>query len=630
VKAKGFKGRYFSLAAIAVTVSCVNLMATEAAVTAREENMAQKGIQKEADEAELEEVVVDSAMPTPSILKNITSDVTLITSQQLEENHYHNLLEALRDQAGIQITQNGGAGQVSSFSLRGMHAKYVVVLVDGIRLNDPTNPSATAQLERIDLADVARIEIVKGAQSGVWGADAAGGVINIVTKKAAKGLHADVGLMGGSDATYKGDATLSYATGLYDLSAGFSGTKTDGIPPREVSTFDAGDTERTYFVKGGVNLPSQTRLEGSYRKIVSDFDYDAGWGETSQKASGSSDIELFGASLNHRHGAFSLNLHGSGSRFKRDYFDAEYKGNDYSGGLTGSYAYAGGRLDAGYAYRKAELDRYSDADSDAELENNALFAALTHSVEGLGLLVNAALRYDDYKHYDAKTTGKIGMRYTLPFWKEVAIRANVGNAYRVPSLYERYGDGMYTLAAKSLTPEKSTSYDAGFEGYGLKVTGFYNRVTDMISYRYNPETYQGVYYNASGTGKIKGVELAYGRALTALASYVSVGYTYTDAKDNRDARMLNIPRNRATLEWTLYPLEGLSLLFGAEYADKRPAYGGETADSYTLCRAVVSYDTGRFGTFYLKGDNIFDEDYTLVPGYNTEGAKVYAGWRYRY
>ncbi|NPA29514.1 MAG: TonB-dependent receptor [Epsilonproteobacteria bacterium] len=627
--AKGFRGRYFSLAAIAVTVSCVNLMATEASVTAHERRDALQGVQQ-ADEEQLEDIVVDSAMPTPSILKNITSDVTIITSEQLEENHYHDLIEALRDQADIQVVQNGGVGQTSSFTLRGMHAKYVVVLLDGIRLNDPTNPSAYAQLERFSLADVDHIEIVKGAQSGVWGADAAGGVINIVTKKGEKGLHADIGVMGGSDNTYHGETALSYGTEQYDIKAGFAGLKSDGIPPREVSTFDAGDTERTYYVKGGVNLPMQTRLEGSYRKIVSDFDYDAGWGETSQKASGSSDIDLFGAKLTHRHEAVTLTLHGSGSRFDRDYFDAEYKGHDYSGGLTGSFAYDQGSVDAGYIYREAELERYNDADSDGKLENNAVFAALTHRVDEIGLLVNAALRYDDFKNYDAKTTGKIGMRYTLPFLQKVALRANVGTAYRVPSLYERYGDGQYTLENVNVRPEDTTSYDIGLEGYGLKVTGFYNEIEDMVTYVMDPVTYQGRYENLSGTAELKGVDISFAHALPMLLSYVSVGYTYTDAKDADDNRVLNVPRNRATLEWSLYPMDHLRLVFGAEYADERPAYGGAMLDSYTVCRAALTYDTDRYGTFFVKGNNIFDEDYTLVEGYNTEEASFFAGWNYRY
>ena len=180
--AKGFKGRYFSLAAIAATVSCVNLQAVENSVQSHERHIAQS-TEKETDEdiEALEEIVVESALPSSSKLKNLTSDVTVITSEELEEHHYSSVAEALKSQADIQISQYGGPGQAASFTMRGMHAKYVLVMIDGVRVNDPSNPSGYAQIEHLSLGDVDRIEIVKGSQSGVWGADAAAGVVNIVT-----------------------------------------------------------------------------------------------------------------------------------------------------------------------------------------------------------------------------------------------------------------------------------------------------------------------------------------------------------------------------------------------------------------------------------------------------------------
>ncbi|WP_457596141.1 TonB-dependent receptor plug domain-containing protein [Hydrogenimonas sp.] len=641
--ARGFKGRYFSLAAIAATVSCVQLQAAESSVYHHERHIAQTTENEAEEETEtLEDIVVESALPSPSSLRNITSDVTVISSEELQEHHYLNVLQALQNQPDIHITQNGGPGQTSGFFIRGLKSTYTLVMIDGVRLNDPTGIGNAAPLERLSLADVERIEIVKGAQSGVWGADAVAGVVNIVTKKAAKGWHAGGELMAGSYTTHRGSLEASYGGEKFEMSAGFDGFKSDGFPPKTTSKFDAGDIERTYYAKAAARLGEATKLEGSYRRIVSDYDYDSSFTPTSSvKSHGSADIDLFAARLHQRLWGASWSLYTQGNRFERKLDGNPYKGHDYESGLKAHYDYGQGGVDAGASYRSWKMDESYGTPIGSKMRDSALFGSLHHRIDAIGLVVNAALRYDNYDAYDDKTTGKIGFKW-LPIsgWLQQAggwLSANVATGYRAPSLYERFGGDGYTAANDDLKPESSTSYDVTAALWGLKATYFYQQITDMIQYLSGAYPQPGHYANVEGKSKIQGVEIAYARPVEALNSTVRLGYTYTDAKDENDRRLVRVPRHKATFDWTVYPLDALSIdlnaLYVADYLDDDystfPAKRVQMGE-YVVWNLTASYGFEGNGGLYLRIENLFDEEYESVKGYNSPERSLYAGYRFAF
>ena len=621
--AKGFRGRYFSLAAIAATVGCINLQAVENSVQSHEQRIAQT-TEREIDDdvEELEDIVVESALPSPSRLKSLTSDITVITSEELRQKHYRTVLESLRGQPDLQITQNGGPGQSSGFTLRGMAKEQVVVMIDGIRLDDPTSTTGYAMLEHLALSDVKQIEIIKGAQSGVWGSDAGGGVINIVTETARKeGFSANGGLMAGNYTTHRGDLALSYGSENFDASVGFNGYKTDGFPPHVNASFDARNIERTYFAKVGVNFGDKTRLEGNYRKIVTDTEYYNPYNSDS-KGLQTVDNDIYGLRLFHRWKSFDFDLYGNRVDFDRTQDSGVYEGNAVDYGFKTRFRYANGFVDAGLNYRKESLESaWNDVDMNDEADRG-YFASLSHTMMK-GLVFNAALRFDNYDSFEDKTTGKIGVKAALPWGKDTYMSANVGNAYRVPSMYERYYNDNF---GPLLKPETSTSYDATMESYGLKATYFYNEVTDML--RFNNTTFY--YENVAGKSKIQGADLAYRKAFDILPVALRVGYTYTDAKDAREKRLLNIPRHRASAGLDLYPTERLSVGIDVEYAKDYLSYPDVQMGEYIVWNAVVNYGFEEYGGVYLKVVNLFDEEYQLVDGYNTEEQSVYAGWRFSY
>lgn len=144
-----------------------------------------------ADDQNLDSVVV-TANNTPQNIGSVTSNVTVITAEDIANHQYQTLQDAMRQVPGLTTYSNGGLGTTTSLFMRGMGGKNILVLQNGMQLNDPTLTDGTTNFANIMLDDVERIEIIKGPQSGVWGANASAGVINIITKKGGKRANANL------------------------------------------------------------------------------------------------------------------------------------------------------------------------------------------------------------------------------------------------------------------------------------------------------------------------------------------------------------------------------------------------------------------------------------------------------
>jgi len=187
----------------------------------------------------LENIEVTTSQGTLLNKKDVTDSVTVITKEEIEDSRVTTLNEALQQLANMSVTQNGGPGTSSSVFIRGMSSKRILVLIDGVRYNNPTAIGAAAEFSQIMLNDVEQIEIIKGAQSGVWGSDASGGVINIITSKAKKGLHASANVEYGAFDTLKTALSASYATKKYDILASGTYFDTDGFSAAEPTKAEA-------------------------------------------------------------------------------------------------------------------------------------------------------------------------------------------------------------------------------------------------------------------------------------------------------------------------------------------------------------------------------------------------------
>ena len=159
----------------------------------------------------LEPITVTSATKSTQSIKDVTSNIEVITKEEIEEKHFTTVTQALNTLSGVSVVSNGGLGNLSSVFVRGMDSKRVLVLIDGIRYNDVTGTSG-APFEHLMIDDIEQIEVVKGAQSGIWGADASAGVINIITKNNEEGTHTSVNTEFGSFQTKKYGMSVSNKT----------------------------------------------------------------------------------------------------------------------------------------------------------------------------------------------------------------------------------------------------------------------------------------------------------------------------------------------------------------------------------------------------------------------------------
>lgn len=658
MKPKGFKGRYFSLAAILAVSTAGTLHAQSASYTSHDQTVASQkepvseeetppteisSLESESGSAHFDPLVV-TATKSPTPLSQLTANARVITAQEIETRHYTSLAQALMQVAGISITSSGSYGSLTSLSLRGSNNKRTLILIDGIRYNDPANTSGY-QIEHIDLADVERIEIIKGAQSGIWGAEASAGVINIITKTARKGAHAGVTLETGSYATRKAAAFAAYKAEGADVRMDLSRLTTDGFsslvenPKDDPEDFERDPYDTTVIgLKAGTRLLGSDRLEVGYRLTSStleydDFGYDAFWNsvplpdaEKKNEFKGS----VAHAAYTYSGASHTLSAVFGQSRTERTEKDAasfsvgEFDGLSQSLELRDTLRYGSGELNMGlnYSILRAEYTMGDGVTSnDTTHRSNGLFLTNTNTLSGL--ILTESLRRDDYNTFGAKTTGKIGAKYLAG---KSFVSANYGTAYTTPSIIEMLNP--WGTANLDLKPESAKGYDLSIGSHGLVATYFANQVDDLIVW--DSGTSQNV--NSDQRYDFKGIELEYRERFGMLDC--ALAYSETNAEDATGLTLNRLTKTQTDLSLDYYPTDALHLGVYGNYVGSRieRVYGSGDRQTgrYTLINAVVNYKITDGLRIFAKGDNLTDKRYQSVYGYATAGRSAYAGLEARF
>ncbi|MGZ8548842.1 MAG: TonB-dependent receptor, partial [Sulfuricurvum sp.] len=384
-----------------------------------------------ADTLTIDPIVV-SATKTEQSLKETTANIDVITSEELEEKHITSVIDALRTFTSISIAQSGGLGQQTSFYQRGFKTENTVVMIDGIRYNDPTTIGGIAQLEHLMVNNIERIEIINGAQSGIWGANAAAGIINIITKKATQKLSLGGNLEYGSYATTKIAAdisqkmgALSYYVGVNQLkSNGFSAQTPKGQNPEDYEA--DGYKNQTVNAKLGYDLTSSDTLFGQFTFIDAKVQYDA-YSQPNSTANEIHQIDRLG-NIGYTHKLNAVDVitatYAVTAFDKKDPlgYTKEFKGTNKEVNLQGSYHYT----DNSFVVAGANTLDSKDTLSSKELDSKGIFLTNTNRIENL--ILTESIRHDAYDEFNDKTTGKIGAKYF--FAEDITLSANYGTAYR--------------------------------------------------------------------------------------------------------------------------------------------------------------------------------------------------------
>ncbi|MCK9371896.1 MAG: TonB-dependent receptor [Sulfuricurvum sp.] len=565
--------------------------------------------------------IMVSASKTEQSLSTITANATVITAEELEEKHIATVAEALNLVSGISTISNGGVGKSTSVFVRGFDSKRVLVLIDGIRYNDPTGLNG-APYEHLMVTDIERIEIIKGAQSGVWGADASAGVINILTKSAQNGLHGAITGEYGTFNTQKYGATASYATDTYYVKAASTTVDTDGFSAQapkgvDITTLeDDGYRNTTTSLSAGYKFDSMNKIDLKHTAIHATTESDP---YNNPNGIYNSIVEESFSSLNVNHiDSFNeINLYAKHSSFERDYpqdlYTKAFDGVVTEYGLSSRIPY---RSKNDFVLIGADTKSFEHRnDFDKKYTNTALFMTNSNTFNGRTTLTES-VRQDNYDAFHDKTTGKIGVKHFLD--NGFYLSSNYGTAYNIPTVYNLYGP----YGSTTITPESTKSFDASVGYKGVVLTYFYNTIEDMIDF--DMSTYK--YNNIRGTSTFKGFEAEYKKEFLS-KTLLSLNYTRLSAKDKDGFDLARRANENFKFGIDYYGIEKLHVGVFGEYVGSRYDDKEQTRQTgrYTLTNAVVNYDLSKTVSLYTKIDNITDKYYQSVHGYATSSRAWYAG-----
>ncbi len=604
-----------------------------------------------ASQTTLEKIIVTTPNKTAQSLHNVTANIDVITADEIQERGYRVLSDALQTHPGFSFSRTGGIGQTTSIYLRGFSTNRTLVLIDGVRYNDPTSPSG-AQYEHLQLQNIARIEIVKGPQSGIWGEDASGGVINIITKDAQKnGTTASIHAEYGSYNTQTYGIFTALKTDKFDLSLNLDRLSSDGFSAKTADGKKATDFEddeysnNSYDLKLGYNITDHDQLNGFYRYIDADTDFD-GFDMNATKAANdpiahsTSKEKFYGTNYRHSGENYSAKLYYQRSDFQRT---SKVAPSAYSNGIShfdGSIDESGATLDYRLSPDLAlgaglDLKKFKHKNKiNNDFTNKGIYLSVNDTVhEEIGdSILSAVVRYDNFDKFDNKTTYRLGFKHYAKDDKKLSYFANYGTGYNTPTLYQLY-DAM--TGNKALKPETTKGFDLGFNYHGFNATYFQNKITGMIDYLMtDPITYKGAYYNLGGKTTLKGYELSYKGSAEDLNLAYNFNYTYLKTKDQNEKELPRRPKNSANLSLDYYGIPQIHLGTLISYTGKRkksPYDANPTQDykAYTLVDLIAGYDFSPKLHLYTKIENALDKKYENIANYGVSERAYYVGFDYK-
>ena len=576
---------------------------------------------------ELETITITSATKSTQSIKDVTSNVEVITKEDIQERHFTTVSEALNTIAGVSFVNNGSVGNTTSIFLRGMDTQRILVLVDGVRYQDPSNTSGASFADLI-ISDIERIEVIKGAQSGVWGADAAAGVINIITQDSKVGTAISTNIELGSFLSKKYGLSISNKTKLYDVKISANRILTDGFSAQ--STYgqdlnqyeDDGYRNTTINAKAGLNISDGDRLVLSVNHVNSFVEYDNFAAPNSVQRTDNESI-LYSISYSKNIENHSIRLKHDISDFQKENLDATFGVKFYNGktqvtDLIDNISYASNsNLLVGASYEKYEADYITTSNLTNKESNNNKAIYLTNMNNFDKFIFTQSIRRDDYSNFGSKVTGKIGAKYQIN--NDLSLTGNYGTAYNAPNIIQMLNP--WGTTNLNLNPEETKGYDISLDYKTFSFTYFNNNVKDLISWS------GGGYNNLEGTSKINGYELKYSKDVLTDA-FLSINYTHLSAKNASNQELGRRPKNQIGTSFDYYGIDKLHFNINASYIGTRydsNNKAGRQTGRYTLWNSVINYEVNKTFSTYLKVDNLFDKQYQTVDGYSTAQRSGYIG-----
>jgi vitamin B12 transporter len=600
-------------------------------------------------------VVTATRLPTPET--QLGSSVTVINSQDIEQKQERTLPEVLEDVPGLNVVQTGSPGGTTDVFIRGANANHTKVLIDGIDVSDPSAGDAF-DFSQILASDIARVEILRGPASGLYGSDAIGGVINIITKSGSGPPHAYGMLEGGSFTTFNQTTGLSGSVGRFSYNfdfahyhSGATDVTPTGLLPAGVPLNPDYYDNKTFATKLGARLTDNLDVGAVLRYVDTDLsstsdDFNFVPPVPEAQHSYSDNHELFTRAFAHLtsfDGRFDQTIGFGFTGYWRHFFDptpdeialgddpSDFQGFrekvDWQGNIK---LVPGETLVLGAEHQIERLTNTNPAA--AHVVNDAGTIELQSSIADR--IFNAAsFRFDENGAFGGHPTFREAPAYLIPE-TGTKLKGSVGTGFKAPTLDELYDSfpAFNFFANPNLKPETSLGYDLGFEQslwnkqLEFGSTYFHNNITNLIEINNTGTTYENI-GQATTSGAENFISYKPGEKLTLRADY-----TYTIANDDiTHTELIRRPKHKATLNAKWQATSALSFTATAIYTGKWADINrdgtatGLFATPYTLINLAGTYDLGRGISFFARIDNLLNRTYQNPIGFQHQGLGVFAG-----
>ena len=613
--------------------------------------------------------IVVTATRTPTPLDQVPASITVLDKATIDRAQDIGATELLLRTPGISMSRNGGYGTATSLRIRGAESEQTVVVIDGVKLNDPSSTGGGYNFANLLIGDAQRIEVLRGPQSTLWGSQAIGGVVNIVTASPQAPIEGSFDIEAGSRDTVSARAALggvsgplswriggqSFTTeGISAIAPAFGGGERDGYTNRNVAGraelalgANASIDLRGYYSTGRVEIDgfsgdapdySHNRefvgyaglnfalLDGRLRNRIAynytDTDRDSYSPELEQPLS----FEAAGKNRRFEYqGIFDLSDRISAT-FGVENERSRFKSRSPSGSLSDPLP--------DFVRGKAEI--------------TSVYGQLT--VRPLdGLTINGGVRHDDHNRYGGRTLFSAGGIWTLP--SGTTLRASYGEGFKAPSLYQLFSE----YGNVNLDPERAHGWEAGaqqaFFGDMLTIGATYFERTTTGQIIYNgcdvgttdplcvvpgTDTPRWGYYLNVARAEAHGVEADAAFRLGGLT--LDGNYSWTVAEDrsagtaNEGNWLPRRPRHLANASLSYDFAFGLTLGSAVRWAGKSydNASNATRLDDYTLVDLRAEYRLSESLRLFARAENVFDEQYMTAYRYGTLGRSIYAGIRGRF
>jgi vitamin B12 transporter len=598
-------------------------------------------------------VVSPTQIPTPA--EQVGSSVSVVTAAEIERDQRRTVPDVLKTIPGLNVVQVGGVGGQTSVFIRGTNSNHVKVLIDGIDVSDPSTPNRIFDFGHLQTYDIERIEVLRGPQSGLYGADAIGGVIVITTKKGEGPPKVRAQAEGGSFDTFNQAAGVSGSVSrfhyAFNVSHLFSGNTP--ITPPELLPFGRAAIGNRYE-----NTTASTRLGADITENLS-LDFVARYTDSNLRFTGTDfpPPAFIGVPSAQQTTGITHQFYTRGearwalldgrfiNRFGAAYTDA-WSSNSPPSGLNtsnqgtrdkydwrGELALAPGHTLLMGVENETERLKTSGSSVRHSNSNTGAFAELQSQFADR-FFIAANVRQDENESFGGHTTWRVAPAVILPV-TETKLKGSYGTGFKAPSLSQLFVDfPPFFFANPNLRPEISQGFDVGFEQpvFGnvarFGVTYFDNEVQDLI----NCNTFCTTVINID-EARTYGTESFVAWSVTDRLN-VRFDHTYTVAKNEKTGLELQRrPRNKFSFQTVWQPIDPLTLSTTVIWVsswvdvDRQALDPAPIASGYTIVNFAANYRINQYATAFARIDNAFNERYQQPLGFLAPGIGVFGGIR---